>query len=398
MSSLGRYVLWQRDPFLGRLEDPLTKWSNLKIVERWNTTDNWSLSSGRATKVLPAYGMVLMEDGHQVTSGWLAPEATLSRTITKAGPVYGASLAYMSDLGVIGDRIVLPDPAHAIGTAVTTFNADVYSPTGTVEDQILDLINKNAGPGALANRRVPGLRVPTSLHRGGTRGPITTRLDNLGSMVKLLATSGGLTVRIVHTEEGGSSHLDVVVTPALDVSADVRFGDGTAPVLGRVTTWAATIRRPTGNAVFVAGGGDGAARIVLQLRDEESISTWGRSPVELLVDQRQVNVDAVDAQDQLTAAGLDALLQGSSPATIVATVEETRDVVYREDFEVGYRVGVDVAGLSFADRVQQVTTTVNGAGHRTREIVVGTLDAGLSILQRQVAQLNAAAAQERGKR
>lgn len=343
--------------------DVLTGWDGLTLVERDSLTGAWQVTGpiGQLRPLLAAgTGAVISRGGDQVMSG---PVTGLERRGDGTATVSG-----VSDHVRLADRVVYPTPAAEVWAQT----ADVYTATGARETLILNLINLNAGAGALAARRVAALRLPTTAGRGGT-ATITSRLDNLLTLAAQLAADGGLTIGVGQVEDGTGRHLDVTVRQTADLTATVRFGPPEEGGPGRLAAdWSYAVAAPVVTRAIVAGSGTGVSRGFRERSAAAAETLWGRR-VESVVDQRQTSNTA-----ELDQAGDAALADGAGPTTVSATALDTPALGYRADWRVGDKVTVTLDGVDVANVVREVTTTVTvQSGQQTESVApaVGTGDA-----------------------
>lgn len=350
---------------LRRDYDPVRFWSKLTVVERHNVTGAvagaWSitgLNEGLSGLFTPGNGVILFRDGVKIMSGDIvsiqrgAHESTIS----------GWSDTTLPDL-----HLMAPNPAQP-WTGQTT---DYDNRSGPAETVLLAYINANVGPGARASRRIAGLRVPASQGRGKSVS-IKGRFDKVGLSAADIADPANLHYDIVQDEDASGPYLQTTVRTVTDRSANVRFGTAksfTGAVVG--DDWSYTLERPAVTDAVVAGGGQGAARVIVEQVDAEAEATWGRK-IEALIDQRQTSDNA-----ELMQAASDALTEAANPVSVSFTITDQPDIRYRRDWQVGDRVGVQLDGLNLTDVVREVTTTVQAQdGSPVEEIsaVVGSRD------------------------
>jgi Siphovirus ReqiPepy6 Gp37-like protein len=125
-----------------------------------------------------------------------------------------------SDEGHLADRVCFPNPALPF---MSQTNGATYRQTAPAETIAKDLVRLNAGPGALPERRLPGLTVEASAGRGSTAETVL-RYDNLLTAVQNLARDAGpFGFRVQAT--GAGARVFRVFTPP-DLSATVRFSVG----------------------------------------------------------------------------------------------------------------------------------------------------------------------------
>jgi hypothetical protein len=122
-----------------------------------------------------------------------------------------------SDEGHLADRVCFPNPGLPF---MSQTNGATYRQTAPGETVAKDLVRLNAGPGALPERRLPGLTVEASAGRGSTSDTVL-RYDNLLTAVQNLARDAGpFGFRVEAT--GAGARVFRVFTPP-DLSATVRF-------------------------------------------------------------------------------------------------------------------------------------------------------------------------------
>lgn len=354
-----------RSATLSRDFDPARFWSELIVVERHNVTGaaagTWQVTGrneGLAGLFDAGNGCILSRGGERIMSG---PVTSIKRG-AKVSTISG-----ISDTDELEGRILYPEPAKAITGQTRAYD----NRSGPAETVLLAYIQANAGPSAIASRRLRGLRVPASLGRGKTT-TITGRLTSLDLLVADVAEGGNLHVVVLHDEDGDGPFRDVLVRPVRDRSADVRFGTLGAFTGGIVADdWSYELKRPTVTDAIVAGGGEGTARQFVQRTSSAAEALWGVK-VERLIDQRQTTDST-----ELVQAGDDAISDGASPVAVSFTVVDSFDVQYRRDWLVGDIVAVSVDGISLTAPVREVTTTVTRtAGSPSERIsaMVGSRD------------------------
>jgi len=359
-----QWMIQPRDKNLRRSYDPVKFWSSLTVVERHNVTGTdpgtWSVTArneGLTGLLTPGNGMLLTRGDQLVMSG---PITSIQRGATVS------TVSGVSDLDVLNDRILFPDPSSPITSQPAAYD----NRSGPAESVLLSYVRFNAGDAARAERRVPRLRLPATLGRGRNVS-IKGRLDLLGSTVADIAESGKLHVDILQGEDE-SPYLQFTLRTITDRTGNVRFGatsDFTGGVIG--DGWTYTLNRPSVTDAIVAGGGQGQARLFVERVSAEAEATWG-AKVESLIDQRQTTVAS-----ELADAGDDALSDGDEPVTVSFTITDSPDVQYRRDWFVGDKVGVFIDGLDLSNLVREVTTTVqaqDGSPTETVSAVVGSRD------------------------
>lgn len=389
MSNSPDWQIIPRQADLSRLYDPISNWTNLKLIERHNTPGTWTVNGPPSALGVfaPGSGCILDRNNDQIISGKLQK---ISRSASKVDgrTVERMSVTFVEDSAPVGNKIVFPTPSFNLTSAISTF-PDAYDlRSGAIETLIIDYIRSHAGDLAQADRRIPRLRIPASLGRGGTT-QVSGRLDHLGVLVGTLAEAGNLRVVVKHVEDGTGAWLNLVIDEVADLSNDVRFGTSGTTSAGIIDEWSYEIDAPTTTRAIVAGGGELAARNFLELDDLIAESLWGMS-AETLIDQRQVDPASADKLKELTLAGNEALKEGAGTVSVKFTPTLGPDLKYRQDVRMGDIVGYDLPGLDPAkDKIREATTTVSVDGNTATEtvsVVVGTPDAPLTRSQQQAAR------------
>jgi len=279
---------------------------------------------------------------------------------------------YSSDHMWLGNRTVYPDPAHesyaqtAAKYIITNLNAETAA---------YNLMNLNAGPGAIASRRHPSLTVRATL--GFTTVTVTkefTRdtplLDALREIDRLAKAGGyalGVGFRVV---QNGSSGLQAQTFTPLDLSNKVVF----ARMLGNVTEGSYSVAAPTVTHAITGDATAGTGRIISERVNTAAIAAgWQRR--EAFVDARSASNLA--AQQTL---GDQALADGGPKARATVKALETADCRYDYDFGPGDLVSyLPYAGGPY------VTATCQGADITVTEQgedvvpIIGTDDTDINV-------------------
>jgi hypothetical protein len=334
---MSRWDLYVTDRYGTRqaLVDP---YESAEIVARVNDVSTWTLTLPTDT----AAGKVF------TTDTFARFEVVLDAAVWRSGPATNIKRAVeidgdtltvsgVDDTVWLARRLAHPQPASAAPPYATTAY-DVH--TGTVAQVVAQLVDVNAGPGAVAARRVPGLTVPTPTPAGPT---ITAqaRWNNLLTLCQDTVRPYALMFDVVD--------LAFRVYPTQD--RGVVFSAGLETLAG----WAMTTEAATANYVVVAGQGEGTARTIREQAATDSITTWGR--VEAFVDQRQTADVA-----QLDKAATEALASGVKPVTVVFSPIDTPAQAFGHDWALGDTVTVVAGGLTVVDQVREVHVTLDDAG------------------------------------
>jgi hypothetical protein len=234
-------------------------------------------------------------------------------------------------------RLAHPQPGSATPPYSTTAY-DVH--TGAPSTVIAELVNVNAGPGAVPLRRVANLVVPTP-PAIGANVTVNARWDNLLALCQGIAQGAGLVFDIV----------DLTLNVYAPADNGIVFSAGLETLGG----WVLTAPAASANYVFVAGSGEGTARLIRELIDQVSIDTWGR--VETFQDRRDTgNILLLDQ------AGRDTLASTVTPISVVFTPIDTDGQTFGRDWNLGDVATVVAGGLTVVDEIREIHVTLDDAG------------------------------------
>lgn len=385
-------VTWDispRDADLGRTLDPLSNWTSLDLVERYGPPDTWVLT-GPASELAvftPGMGCILDRDGQQITSGKVRHIERKAEYDDDGRLQDNITLGFIADTQHMWSRLCYPDPSHTITSTPSTFSVAHDTRTNSREALILAYTGANLGPAAaITSRRLTSLVLPSSLGRGGTTTK-KLRMDVLGDVVVELAERGSLRVRIVHDELAGVPRLLMVIDDVEDVSANVIFGPpDVARATGHVMGYGYTIENPQVTDAIAFSAGELASREATRLSDAAALALWG-DRTEVLVDQRQT-----DDVDEITDALEERLAEGATPTSVEFAVAPGGDTQFRVDYDVGYRVGIELPDLpeEVSDNtIREANTKVEFEQPERLSLVVGTPGAQ-SASTKRAARLNKA--------
>lgn len=270
---------------------------------RWNDVGAWTVtlpltSTSAGLLLTPGYGIQFTLDDVIVLSG-----IALTADGDTGDGVGQVTISGADDMLVLADHLASVQPA----TATQPYSVSAYDTrTGVAETIIKQYVNLNAGPGAVAARRWPGLTIAADDAQGATvKG--NARWGRLLDVCAELALAGGL----------GLSCVGLVfdVTVPEDLSALVEFSEQRGS-LGRVTF---SQQAPAATYVYVGGSGEGTARVFYEQAASESLAAgWPRR--ERFRDARDtadVTVLAQRAAEEL-AADIDATKLGLTVEAIDA--------------------------------------------------------------------------------
>jgi hypothetical protein len=341
------------------------------FTARFNAVSAWEIVLPTATDGCQALlaasrPRLIVRWGDQGTVFRSGPPIDFTREIDNNGDM--TTITGVDDLVWLARRLAHPQP----GTAAPPYSTTAYDVrTGPASQVIAAYVNANAGPGAVAARRVPDLAVPTPAAMGGT---ITRQLryQNLLAEMALIADGAGLGIEVVDLEFR-------VYQPTGLAVFSVELGS----LAGSTSAYTA----PDANYVYVGGSGEGTARVIVEVSDTDSITEWGRA--ETFVDQRQTSVPA-----DLTSKGNDVLTEEVTRPSVEMEAVDTEGQQFGVDWGLGSlaRVYLDPGGDPFEQVIREVKVELRGNRPPIiRPTLGGTIDpalwARMSSTEKRVRQL-----------
>ena len=345
--------IFARDSTLTRTGE-IQDFDQLQMTLRYNDVDRWVLTmngdSPDAALITKTGGIVVVRDGVTLMSG---PVTTIRRMQdAQAGRL---EVSGMDDTIWLTRRLGLPVPS---GPPYTAFAYDTI--TGVCETVIRSLVDRNLGPSAIAARQLAGL----TLAADGARGTSVTALARFGTLLfylqDLALTGGDLGFRIVQVGTG----LQFQVYVPVDRTATAQFSFA----LGNLVSYDYAFTVPAANYIYVAGGGEGTARIIDEGSSAASITTFGR--FEMFQDRRDTSDATVLAQ-----ARSENLTTSAATSSLSMVPIDTAAVTFGTDYNLGDKVTVLAGGDTIRDVVREVSLTVAPSGVETVMPLVGNANA-----------------------
>lgn len=346
-------TVWARTPDLKR-RGQLTVLDG-KAVLRDTDVGTWALTvdgaSPAARSFSPGWGIQVYEDGQFLLSG-PATEITLKYT-GNSTTTPDLEISGVTDSHVLADRLVYPSPGKP-----ASGQTDAYYTvkSGNAEDILAGLVNTQAGAQAAPTRRVTTLAAYTSKTRG-TTSSVNARFTPLLDEVRAIAQTTGLVVDVVHNTLAAG--LELQIRERANRSRAVRFRPGKG--IKSVTT---SFVAPTANAVLVAGGGQGAARLIKEHTD--TTGGWGGRRVERFQDRRDTTEPA-----ELEKAGQETLQEGRGSARATFEVEDGGVYQFGTHFQLGDTVTLDVGAYQVSEPVRVVELSWDEFGRDGTKVTVG---------------------------
>jgi hypothetical protein len=196
-------------------------------------------------------------------------------------------------------------------------------------------VNRNAGPLAVPNRQVPGLTVPTPAAFGGT---VTTsaRYQGLLDFLVPIATAARIGLRV------------------RDLAFEVYQPSGGAVFsveLGTLATWSSVAEAPDATYIYVAGQGDGTARLIREYSDPAGLADWRR--IESFQDRRDTASTA-----EMDQTGAETLAQAAKPIGVEMEALDTASQMFLRDWNVGDQATARIGDATITDIIVEATLTL----------------------------------------
>ncbi len=341
---------------------------------RFNAPGRWQVtlpaSSPLVGEVKPGCGLVLVRDGVTLLSGPMRQYKRVSRAVAGEGGGEEDTLTIggPDDTGVLRRRLALPVPLTATPGDYAAAEHDIR--TGTASTVLRAYVDANAGPGALARRRLPGLVLGSDPLIGTTvtgRARFPVLLDLLSDLALAAADDGsdlGFRVAQVGTD------LRFEVYQPRDLTAEAVF----SYALGNLAGFEYELEWPEANYLYTGGQGEGTARAFDEGGDWESIARF-RDIAEAFQDAR----DVADA-GELAQRRLRGLAEGAARSALRLTPVDTDALTFGTHYGLGDRVQVVADGEAIEDVIREVSLRLDPEEGDVLTPVVGpptTLGAGV---------------------
>jgi hypothetical protein len=333
---MNRWTLYATDQ-VGTRQAMIDVYESAEVVARTNDTSTWTLTVPTGTdagRIFATNTFARLEVAVDDVAWRSGPVTNLERTVDIDGDML--TVAGVDDTVWLARRNAHPQPA----TPAPPYSTSAYDVhTGATTTVLAELVDVNAGPGAVAARRVPGLVVPMPEPDGPTV-TVAARWQNLLTLCQDTARAAGVIFDVV----------DLTFHAEIPADRGVVFSQGLETLAG----WTLTAPAPTANKVVVAGQGELTDRLIREASDPTSIATWGLA--ETFQDRR----DTADVA-QLDQAGADTLAQSVTPTTVVFTPLDTEGQAFGRDWNLGDTVTVHAGGLTVVDQIREIHVTLDGA-------------------------------------
>jgi hypothetical protein len=356
------YTVLVTDQYLNVLGDPLTQWQGLQITLRWK-------EPGSGQMVLPAdaYARAQLVAGSRIV---VLRRVLGTQHVLISGPIESVlweksdgqddnagvgklTVTFVEDLGWLGARLSYPDPTKTPEEQAT----DYWLFSGNPEQAMLQLVNTQAGPQALAPRQVPklvvaafsGLAGSTTVQITGTsdvspREKYEKVTDVLRKICTLGANSGipgaptyhpdSLGFRTRQTTQGGDPIILFEPMRSRDLAGEVHFSFGR----GNLKYFSYDLSAPKMNAVIVGGSGEEGSEAFVRefVTTEPGNAAWGRY-------EGFQSSSGTDTLEQMQATADQAFAEGRASARLATNAADTPDQRYGIHYNVGDIVSVELA-------------------------------------------------------
>lgn len=338
------WTLYLRNPLLQR-EGQIDDFEKLEAIPRFNDVGTWVIDiDGRARLAsllaTAGYGIELVRDDTTVVMSG----PTRNRIFTRNGDALQLTVSGVDDMTWLKRRQAHPQPASPTPPYGTNEH-DVR--TGTASTVLRAYVNANAGVGALAPRRVPGLGVDADPVLGSS---ITgrARWQVLLTLLQELAIAGGnLGFRV---RKSGTTLLFQVYQP-VDRTGSVVLSNE----MGNVYGYKAESEASEVNYLYLGGGGEGTSRTIKEGFDSDEVSTWGR--IEAFQDRRDTTDDA-ELSQEITKT----LAEGAGKAGLTINPVDIDDMTFLDDYDLGDRVTYVIDGVASTEVVREARITLTPEG------------------------------------
>jgi hypothetical protein len=338
---IGEYTVLITDPELTVVGNPILMCDTIDVTLRFNEPGTGLFScpghSWIRDQLAPGNRAVVIRDGVVLLAGplekWIHERSDDGENAGDGK----LTVNFSDDLALIAGRLAYPDPA----LEPEDQTIDAWEFTGNAEVGMRQLVNDNAGPGALTDRQIESLILGSLASVGTTITAKAEIMEPVGDVLRRMAANGGgLGFR---TRQSDTDILFEVYDPP-DVSDSVRFGFN----LGNMKYIAYEVSAPTATTVVVGGQGEGADRFTLARTNSADETAWGRI-------EKHVARPGGAATAELEADGDEALREGAATARLPSNVVDGPGQRYGTDYELGAIVSIEsTPGEQITDIVQTV--------------------------------------------
>ncbi|MCZ4506931.1 siphovirus ReqiPepy6 Gp37-like family protein [Streptomyces sp. ActVer] len=353
---------------IGRVDD----YTSLSVIPRFRAVGAFSMDiaadSDNAALLVEGNGLIIKTaSGDTVLSG---PIRTVDWTRSASDSGGGKlTVGGLDDTEVLTRYSCWPNPTAAIGSQTdSVYKIDVAA----VETGMRNLVNLNAGPGALVSRKNPLI----TLAANGLHGPALVRevnqFDNLLTVLQDIGAAASLGFRVIQV--GGNLQFQVY-EPA-DLSGLARFSFGR----GNLTDASYSTTPPTCTRAIVVAGGGTSPRVCKTYDQADPL--FPGLVIEQFVDQTSVDTASVDLVAQMDQAGAEALANGAGQGSLSMSPIDIPRLRYGRDYTVGDTVAAQLRGGAWYSEVVREVTLTSTASDTSVKATVGGDSTGTGTVAR----------------
>lgn len=371
---------------LGEIDD----YQKLETVPRFNVTGAFILDVSASSwkipylnpQTNPGGGLIALNEANDVIMS--GPITSFSWSRSEDDGEGQVTVGGKDDMRVLDERLVYPNPAVGVPSQGTTAFYDVSGASTALETIMWQLVNLNAGPGALVPRRVPHMVMQPDEARGTAPGfRASFRFETLREALELIARGvptdlpspiarGGLGFRVVQIP-GNQIEFQIYATVDRVNTAKFSFD------LGNLTDAEYTIAAPSATNVILGAGRTAAfidgPQVAANLVEYARTDGWfPQAYAEAFSDVGEIDPAATDAAERLDTAADAVYDQGSGQVGLSITPVDTESLQYGRDWTVGDIVTAKVPYLTIQEQVREVKMVSEAAAGTTSDAVIGTQD------------------------
>jgi Siphovirus ReqiPepy6 Gp37-like protein len=296
------------DQDLNYVGDPVSQIQSLEVTQNYNTPDSGSFTVPAHPEYMSALlrgnRVVIIREGEIFSAGPMERPGGYEWDITNQAEPGTITVDFTDDSVHPASRRVYPDPAAQAHLQTKQY----YEASGNAETIMRDLVNLNAGPGALTPRRTPSLVLGAVAGAPGT-AVVQTRFEPLSDVLRSVAIAGGglgFEVRQVDNQ------LVFRVFEPEDKTKTARFSRG----LGNLRSVKYDVSAPTGTVSIVLGS---ERSVNVNPYFESDITGWGGIFATVSHETSVVRPGHLGSL-KVTPLGGNAVVWGGSSASGVGTV------------------------------------------------------------------------------
>lgn len=341
--------------------DPLSIIQSIEVTQKFNEPDAGSFKVPAYPEYMevlqPGNRAVVVMDGEIFSAGPIESPGGYEWSTDSEEEPGVVTVNFADDLSSVASRMTYPNPAQAATAQTSAY----YEATANAETVIRNLVNLNAGPGALVARRVPHL-VLGAVAGVGSTVVCKTRFEAVTEVSRALASAGGGLGFSV--DQVGTDLVFKVFAPQ-DKTKVARFSRG----LGNLISVKYNKTKPTATTAIVGGDGEAETRTIAERTDSGAESDWGRV-------EKWVAAQSQDAGTGLDQTGDNALVAAGETVQLTTITIDSDEAKYGRDYNMGDLVTVEVyPGIEVEDVVREAKFTYTPEDGRQITILVGTQEA-----------------------